>query len=181
MQTQLPYVSSEGGPILIGDFDDLRYWNGNDSTLYTRACLVEEFSVMPIEFNGKNGLVWDFSGPGTAFLLKSGEIEAVFLKYWSDAELPDNSILDLFESGRGRVATASVSVKSGAVLVVWAAEDARRVVPPEAGLGRPKGFAIDGSGYLIQLAVGRYHAVASHYLKGQIEVAALRLRREETT
>src|SRR3954463_13531142 len=97
MNTQLPNVSSEGGPILIGDSTDLRHWNGGDLALYNVACAVEEFAVLPIELGGKSVLSWDFRGPGTAYLVRSQNTEAVFLRYWSDSELSDTAIAGLVE------------------------------------------------------------------------------------
>ena len=71
MNTQLPHVSSEGGPILIGDSADLGHWNGSDLALYNQACAVEGFAVIPIEFDGRIVLSWDVGGGGNGLF---GEI-----------------------------------------------------------------------------------------------------------
>jgi hypothetical protein len=180
-ETQLPHVSSEGGPILIGDFVDLCHWNGSDLALYNHACTVESFAVMPIEFGGKRFLSWDFGGPGTAFLVKSEKTETVLLRYWSDSELSDSAIAGLVEVGDENIATTSFMVVSGRVLVIWAAEDARNILAPANGCGRPKGPSIEDAGYLILLNAGTYEVKSSHYFKNQIEVASLRLLRFEDT
>ena len=177
MKTRFPYVSSEGGPIVIGDYNDLIYWNGSDQTLYSQACKVTEFALMPLEFGGKRGLIWNFSGPGTAFLVKKGDAESVFIKYWSRAELSDRALSELVDAGSEGISTNFLAVISGQVLIIWAAEDARKIVPPTTAFGRPKGLAIDGSGYFISLAVGNYQVQTSHYFKNEVEVAALRLQR----
>ena len=177
MKTQLPYVSSEGGPILIGDSADLRHWNEGDLALYNQACEVNGFAVMPIEFGGKRGLSWDFGGAGTAFLVRSENTEVVFLRYWSDSDLSDNAIAGLMKVDSENITTTSLAVTSGRVLVIWAAEDARNIVAPATGFGRPRGGAIEG--YFVSLDVGKYEVRSSHYFKDQIEVAILRLSRVE--
>jgi len=177
MKTQLPYVSSEGGPIIIGDYNDLIHWNGSDLTLYNQACKVMGFALMPIEFSGKRGLFGDLVGRETAFLVKKGDAELVFIKYWSRPELSDSSLVELADVATESISSNSLAVMSGRVLIIWAAEDASKIVPPKTAFGRPKGLAIDGSGYFISLAVGNYKVDTSHYFKNEVEVAALRLRR----
>src|SRR5438445_612522 len=130
MNTHLPHVSSEGGPILVGDSADLTQWNGSDLLFYKQACAVEDLAVMPIEFDGKSVLSWDFGGAGTAYLVKLEKTEAVFLRFWSNSELSDSDIVGLMEVGSVTIATGSLKVTSGCVLVIWAAEDARNILPP---------------------------------------------------
>src|ERR1051326_4152037 len=113
MKNQLPHVSSEGGPILIGDAIYLRYWNGSDLVSYNQACAVQEFAVRPIEFSGKSALSWDFGGAGTAFLVKAEKTEAVFLRYWAESELSDSAIVGLLEVRNETIATALLKVTSG--------------------------------------------------------------------
>jgi hypothetical protein len=134
---------------------------------------------MPIEFGGKSVLSWDFGGAGTAFLVKSGKTEAVFLRYWSNSELSDSAIVGLMEIGNETVATASLRISSGCALVIWAAEDARNIVVPAISVGRPRGLSIEDSGYFVSLDAGKYEVRSSHYFKDQIEVAILRLSRLE--
>src|SRR2546426_9733915 len=112
MKTQLSHVSSEGGPILIGDSADLRHWNGSDVALYNQACASDQFAVTTVEFGGKNVLSWDFGGAGTAFLVKSDKTEAVFLRFWSNSELSDTVITGLLDIGNDSIATASLTVTS---------------------------------------------------------------------
>lgn len=177
MSTQLSHVSSEGGPVLIGDYEDMHHWNGGEFSLYQEACQVKEFGVKEIAFDGKKSLVWDFGGAGTAYLAKSEPRTTMLVRHWSDGELPDSEIVGLATNPSAQIATATLTVTSGIVLLLWAAEDARQLVPPEAGFGNPKGLAIGDGGCFIALAPGRYEAVSAHYFQNQIEVAALRLTR----
>jgi hypothetical protein len=177
MKTQFPYVSSEGGPILVGDSADLLDWNGSDLTLYNRACEVEQFGVIPIEFGGKTALSWDFGGPGTAFLVKSERTEAIFLRIWSDSDLSDNAMNELVEISNEYISTASLTLRSGRLLAIWAPEDATEIVAPADGFGRPTGLSMGGTAYFLSLDAGRYAVTSSHYFKNEDEVAALRLKR----
>ena len=179
MKSQLPYVSSEGGPILVGDSADIRHWNGSDLSFYQQACAVKEFAIKPIEFGEKIVLSWDFGGAGTAFLVKSEKTEAVFLRYWSNSELSDNAIMGLMNIGDETIATASLIVTSGNVLAIWAAEDARNILEPTTKFGHPRGLSLEGSGYLFSMGTGKYEVKSSHYFKNHIEIASLRISRLE--
>jgi hypothetical protein len=177
MNTQLSHVSSEGGPLLLGDYENLRHWNGNDFALFQKACELRAFAVREIAFAGRTSLVWDFGGADTAYLAKSDPAATILLRYWSDTALSDTEIADLVQLDAESLATATLTVTSGRVLILWAAEDARDLIPPVSGYGTPKGLSIGDGGCFTQLPIGKYEAVASHYFKGKIEVAALRLVR----
>ena len=110
--------------------------------------------------------------------MKSETTEVVFLRYWSGPELSDNAIAGLVEVANENIATASLTVTSGRVLAIWAAEDARNIAAPATGFGRPRGLAIEDAGYVVSLDVGRYEVKSSHYFKNQTEVAVLRLLRK---
>src|SRR5260221_4252352 len=59
----LPHVSSEGGPLILGDFDAVRKWRGMSDSAdhYDTACrLVERANPSPIALGSEDSVVWDF-------------------------------------------------------------------------------------------------------------------------
>jgi len=69
----LPHVSSEGDPIILGDFEALHKWSG-DFESYGAACeLLERGDPSPLSFAGAESVVWDFGGPGTGDIIVPSE------------------------------------------------------------------------------------------------------------
>ena len=82
------HVSSEGGPILVADFEALRSWRGafHDSGDYERACdALGSNSLVEIEVGDDQVLVWDIGGPGTAYLVWVSPEHVSIVRIWPDA------------------------------------------------------------------------------------------------
>ena len=179
---QLPHVSSEGGPILLGDFDVLRKWSGDT---YDSACqLLEQSNPSQLPFGEGESVVWDFGGPGTGDVVVVSESHISVVRIWPDASWTDEhttSVIVASATARFSPAVmAHLTIASGYLLALWAPEDASKFVSPHGAYGVPgPGLSIGDGGTYVRVPCGRYEVTACEWHSDVFDITKLDLRRIE--
>src|ERR1700741_929341 len=108
----LAHVSSEGGPILVGDSRRILQWRGVDGNGldYALACAATESSQLGV-IDGAM-IAWDFGGPGTGFIVAS-PAGFDFVRVWVDRDLDDEMIRGLVSTIPFNATATKISVRSG--------------------------------------------------------------------
>lgn len=184
----LPHVSSEGGPIILGDFETLRAWRGvsDPSGHYDTACeLVERTNPSPIKVGSGNSLVWDFGGPGTGDIIVVNNKHISIVRIWPDAswtESETEAVIVASATARfGSELAAYLTIHSGYLLALWATEDASGFLLPRGESGIPEpGLSIGDGGAYVRVPCGRYEVSACEWQAERFDIAKLDLRRTET-
>jgi len=178
----LPHVSSEGGPIILGDFETLRTWRGI-AEHYDSACqLVRRANPSPIPLGGADSLVWDFGGPGTGDIVVVSDTHVSVVRIWPDAswtEAETESVVVSSATTRfGSAVVAYLTIRSGYLLVLWATEDASEFLPPRGEHGVPEpGLSIGDGGAYVRIPCGRYEITTCEWQTDNFDVTKLDLRR----
>ena len=183
----LPHVSSEGGPILLGDFETLRTWRGasDSSDHYDTACkLLERSNPSLLAFGGAESVVWDFGGPGTGDIVVVSESHISVVRVWPDDSWTDDHTASVvIASATARLGTAvmaHVSITSGYLLALWAPEDASEFSSPQDSRGVPTpGLSIGDGGAYVRVPCGRYEITTCEWQSDECDITKLDLRRPE--
>jgi len=178
----LPHVSSEGGPIILGDFKALRSWRGIAGD-YDRACLlVEQTNPASIDVAGVNSMVWDFGGAGTGDIVIVSDLHVSVVRIWPDAswtEAETESVITCSATARyGSAVLLHLTIESGYLLALWATEDASRFSPPQGACGVPNpGLSIGDGGAYVRIPCGSYEVTACEWQTDRFDVTKVDLRR----
>jgi hypothetical protein len=182
---RLPHVSSEGGPIILGDFEALRGWRGisDSSGHYEAACqLVERANPSPIAVGGADCLVWEFGGPGTGEIVLVSDTQLSVVRIWPDGSWTEAeteaAVISAATARYGTARMAQFTIKSGYLLALWATEDASAFLAPHAAQGVPQpGLSIGDGGTYLRTPCGRYEVTACEWQAGNYDITKLDLRR----
>ena len=181
----LPHVSSEGGPIILGDFEALRTWRGCSelSCDYNIACeLIGRVNPSPITLNGLEALIWDFGGPGTGFIVIASDAHISVVRVWPEpgwTEIKFESVVVSSASERfGTEVMANVTISSGYLLALWAPEDASKFLPPHGAQGVP-GPGLSISGVYVRVPCGKYEVTTSEWHQEKFATLKIDLRKME--
>ena len=183
----LPSVSSEGGPIILGDFEALRAWRGisGSSSHYDTACeFVERANPSPISMSGVDCLVWDFGGPGTGDIVVVSDKHISVVRIWPDASWTesesDSVVVSSATSRFGEAIIAHLTISSGYLLALWATEDASEFSAPCGTQGFPDpGLSTGSGGAYVRVPCGRYEITACEWEEDKFSITKLDLRRTE--
>lgn len=152
------HVSTEGGPLLIVDFNAARGWSGVDGGDYQRVSggldAHEDLRGLQVEVLGEPALVWEMP-TGTADVWRRSDQSLLLCRPWLEpesrheellADLPPNDPLHI---GHFRLT-------SGWLVVVWAAETGSELaqVLPQDGLALD--LSVGSAGIMLSLAPGDY-------------------------
>ena len=144
MTQTLPYINSEGGPILIGDYQRMLRWRGiaEDGSDYDMACHVTDLSNIGVIDD--TAIAWDFGGPGSAYILsEAGSL--TLLRYWADHNIEESEYRQLEAQIRFEQTGVRLNIPSGTVLLLWATEDGRTITEIDGDSGYPEGdFSMGG-------------------------------------
>jgi hypothetical protein len=180
----LPHVSSEGGPIILGDFEALRKWHGISdlSNHYDTACqLVERANPSLITLGGADSLVWEFGGEGTGHIVVVSDTHISVVRIWPDASWTvaetESVIVSSATARFGTAVMAHLTITSGYLLALWATEDASEFSPPRGAQGVPEPGSHDGA--YVRIPCGRYEITACDWKTGKFDVTKLDLRKTE--
>jgi hypothetical protein len=177
---QLPHVSSESGPILLGDFDVLRKWRGD---AYDSACqLLERSNPSQFPFGDGKSVVWDFGGPGTGDVVVVGESHISVVRIWPGANWTDeHTKLVTVASATARFSPAvlaHLTIASGYLLALWAPEDASKFLSPHGPCGVPgPRLSIGDGGTYVRVPCGTYEVTACEWQSDGFDITKLDLRR----
>lgn len=152
----LGHVSTEGGPLLIADRTAIASWAGVDTDDYdqlARALDVSEPRALAVTRGGLLGLAWNVP-TGTTQIWRTGPSSLLLTRSWVDdvKDLPDLANLPM-ENGE---ALGAVSIRSGWLVVVWAAESCESVLAVEPKDGLSLDLSVGGAGLVIRMATGEY-------------------------
>ena len=160
---RIGYVSTEGGPLLVGDLDLARSWRGafGDGADYGRACQALETAAgargVQIEVNGKPAIVWDMP-TGIAEVWRLTANSLVLSRPW----FADNVDVDLVGyqlatlPAQTQVVLGNLDLSSGWLLVMWAAEDGGDVIHIDPIDGLTLNLSVGDAGVIAALPAGRY-------------------------
>lgn len=168
---KLGYVCSEGGPILLGDAGDIRYWESDGSGAdYEKACTVferEDVFGGTVLVNAHKGIVWEMGGAGTGNIFLSKEA-IMIVRSWTDGieENPDflSTIIEMpMETS---TSIGEIEIYSETLAIMWAAECGQCITLDDIGLGllssgqRPSGDMVTGcSAFIVGVKNGVYQCL----------------------
>lgn len=144
------YISSEGGPFIIGDLNILSLWRGvsEEGTDYESACeTVGDSCVAEMVVGPGNAVIWHTGSAGSAALMPMGN-QISLMHYWADDFLPPEVLTDCLNRSAGSLVDSGISLSfpSGCLLAAWAPEDLRTCVVTGETQGEPDGdFSVGGS------------------------------------
>ena len=178
----LPCVSSEGGPLLIADFEALRSWRGafHDSGDYTRACeALGSADVAQIQTGAHQAVVWDMGGPGTAHIVQVSPLHLSIVRLWPDAawseEEYEQTVISAATQWFSPEERARLRIHSGYLLALWAPEDMSAGGSPAGDSGVPDDLSIGDGGVYVKVPSGEYLVTAIGWLAGNYDVTKLDL------
>lgn len=146
---------------MISDRDAAVQWHGasGDGADYWRAC--EPLNASPdlrglqLELAGEDVVIWDMPA-GTADVWRVGERSIQLTWSWlDDFNLEARAELAALPRGDSTNAGA-VAVRSGWLLVMWAADDGAELVGIAPSPGLALDLSVGGSGVLVEVPAGRY-------------------------
>jgi hypothetical protein len=178
MKPGLPTVSSEGGPILIGDLERVRKWRGVDETGTSPDYLLACNKVRSSAFANIDDslLVWNFGGPGTGFLVRTNEMIS-FIRVWANEEVTDHMIIELTRKIEFSPAENHLRIFSGTIVFLWAPEDGRSIAITNGDSGVPSGdFCMDGTAFFMKVGQGVFGIESAASENGDLQFKALRMR-----
>jgi hypothetical protein len=177
---RLPYISSEGGPLLLADEVALREWKGSfhEGTDYERACRVVTNGHIGALDDGRI-LVWDIDGAGTAFLTSYDEFSLQLVRFWADEDPSEDQIVEMASLTTPTGERSNVCFTTSPAIVVWACEEITQMtLPPDALPGVPDGdWSMGGTVYSLPIAPGLYSAEVGRYESDGLAVLSLVCRR----
>lgn len=177
----LPYVSSEGGPIIIGDHEALKIWRGNThgGSHYKLACDSNEFSnFTKIDFEDRSAILWGTEGIDTTWLVKIPHGLAL-VRYFADEILADDRLLEIATNDEPATfgAPISIDIPSGVVLIAWAPEDISGLSIPVGDSGIPDGELSMGHTAMYQrVKSGPYIVSRSTFKTSDVEFAVMKIQ-----
>ena len=179
----LPHVSSEGGPVLVADFDTLRSWRGafHDSGDYDRACqTLGAATLAQIQIGSHQALVWDIGGPGTADIVLVSPMHISIVRIWPDASWSDEQCERVVVSAAtercGTHELAQLSIHTGYLLALWAPEDMSSGGTPSGVFGVPHDLSIGDGGAYIRVPLGCYSVTACEWQTETYNITKIDLR-----
>jgi hypothetical protein len=162
LNSKYPYISTEGGPIIVADFSTLSGWKGafDSGQDYERACksLTEGKSIAQMTVNGGTAVVWNFGGAGTANVVDIGS-DITLVRYWADDFLDDTSLIDLLRESLADVLDSGLHQEflSDCLLASWATEDTSDWKIPNGQRGEPEGtLSVGHAAACLKVSPGRY-------------------------
>lgn len=156
-RSQVGWVSSEGGPFLIGAIESIVDWDGNDLSKYEELCeMLGDNRAMAFKLSNRVVVAWD-PGAGSARVFAS-DSEIVLEMMWSEGPINPTDKPQ-------QAPLATLDVPSGRLGILWSPEDGRVLTSAPSAPARPKGLAIDGSSLVLQIRAGKYEAIV-----GDVEV-----------
>jgi hypothetical protein len=151
-------VSTEGGPLLIADRELAAGWTGAFGTDYQRACDLfdadPDVPGGPVALNGGWGMVWDMP-TGTAEVWRRGAAQLTISRPWVDPDdVTSGQLAD--EPPRRAARFGQLEIRSGWLLIVWAAEEGREASFTAPGDGVALDLSIGHAGLIVAVPVGQY-------------------------
>jgi hypothetical protein len=157
---RLGYISTEGGPLLIGDRQVALNWKGasGDGADYQRACKQLEsnpgIAGAEIHIAGSVAIVWDMP-TGTADVWRRTPSSLSLTRSWLDSDNDRGAVLaELPPDNPVRLGT--FRLESGWLVVVWAVENGEDIDHVEPASARALDLSVGHAGILVDFPNGTY-------------------------
>lgn len=156
----LGFVSSESGPLLLVDVEDLEHWGGTARGDYERIChWLDDRPGLPgyeTEVGAKRGLVWELGGPGTSDVFRRSPHDLLLCRAWVESISQDAAERRPQEADR----FGAITVRSGWLLAFWpTASGAEIELPDTPSDGQQVEVSgVADAGLLVSLEPGAYFA-----------------------
>lgn len=177
-----PHVSSEGGPVLLADFDALRSWKGgsHDSSDYEKACeTLCDATVAQIQVGSHQVIAWDMGGPGTADIIQVSPTHISIVRIWPDESWTEDDCEQASVAAAverfGTEELARLSIHSGYLLALWAPEDMSNAGNPLGDSGIPDDLSIGDGGAYVSAQNGCYVVTACEWRTDVYDVTKIDL------
>lgn len=178
-----PHVSSEGGPVLLSDFDALRSWRGayHDPGDYERVCeTMGDEPLTQIQVGAHHAIAWHIGGPGTADIIQVSPTHISIVRIWPDASWTENDCDQAAFAAAcerfGEHELARLSISSGYLLALLAPEDMSAGGDPSGDLGVPEDLSIGDGGAYVRLQTGCYVVTACEWHADIYDVTKIDLK-----
>jgi hypothetical protein len=179
----LPHVSSEGGPVLVADFETLRSWRGafHESGDYETACETLGFdTVAELPIGSHLAVVWNIGGPGTADIVIFSPEHISIVRIWPDGSWTDQeceqAVISAATERFGSEELAQITISSGYLLALWAPEDMSAGGSPVGESGVPEDLSIGDGGAYVRVPSGYYSVTACEWQTSIYDVTKIDLR-----
>ncbi|MFZ0304941.1 MAG: hypothetical protein WAL75_19780 [Terracidiphilus sp.] len=151
-------VNAESGLLLVADGALLACWTGAEGPDYDRACGIFDRNTgidgTEIDIGNGKAILWKMKGAGTASIFKLAAGRFSITRVWPhdprDASIP-RLIAD--RPAERMVRLGNVSVESGNLTVLWAAEKGIGMeLAPNVAAGYPRAdLSIDTAGFIVRV------------------------------
>ncbi len=157
---RIGYVSSEGGPFLIGDYQVLRHWEGIETDDYDMLIQNGE-EDFPHNVAGQSVAVWDPEGGALVSVHNRKNGDLVLIKSFEELE-ENEKYMDC--QGQDETLICTIEISSGMLLLLQATESAADLkMPPAKILTRPAGdWAFEDSVLAIPVNNGHYRCISDY-------------------
>jgi hypothetical protein len=164
MRNWLGEINSEGGPLIIGDLEDLAQWNGifgdgsDYDQLFDLPYLNGDPGVTAIRMGDADVIVWEIEGAGTSDVFRTSDGLTVVRSWPIDQDgRYINSALSELPLTHAQF-LSHILVYSETLVISWSVEDIGSFVKPSfIDAAIPLGeLSVGGSALLVHLSNGRY-------------------------
>ena len=156
----IDFVSSEGGPLLIGDRDGIIGWRGADGDDYDRLAAAFEAQGEPPAVRIDDGTV-----RALAWIVWAGSYEVCRLApdviLLVDAREEEAGSRRVSLGGRSVRALDDFTSRSGWLVILWAPESAIELASVEPEDGRAPDLSIGGAALIVALPPGDYEVLGT--------------------
>lgn len=155
---QIGYISTEGGPVLIGDYEIITKWNGIMTDDYEKLIEANEEDFI-YKIADKNVVVWDPEGGACISIHCNNKDDFTFIK--SFIALKDNDkYIDAI--GQNEEVLGEVEIFSNTLLILYATESGALLEPLKDNSIRrlTGGLAFENSVLSIPVSNGIYRCVS---------------------
>ena len=158
---QLGHVSTEGGPLLVIDRDDLAQWQGIEGKDYARAdqLLALQRPGAEIDVGPVKGILWDMP-TGTAYIFRVRDGSLLINRPWPRSNDPETASVDnnaLAQLPRDQVRRfGTLNVRSSWIAVLWAPEPGLEIFEAAPQDGLELSLSVGNSAIVVRLSAGAY-------------------------
>ena len=157
---QVGYVSTEGGPLLVGDYKVLTKWNGCETEDYDTLledCMAPEDCIYNVE--KQEIVVWEPEGGAIISIHKDDKNNLILIKSFEDIR-KNNKYVGCI--GKDETIIGQIEISSEAILVIYATESGALLEPliGDEVTRLTGGLVFGDSALAIPIPNGTYHCVA---------------------
>ena len=170
---QIGHVSSEGGPLLVGDYCVLKQWNGIENDDYD-LLIQNPLEDFPHKIGGRTTIAWDTLGGAVVSVHVKDKGSIVLVRSYEEVAGNDKYV-DC--PGQDEELIGVITIISETMLVLHATESAALLEPPRrnSAPGPSGALVFEGSALAIPLCNGDYRLTSDYVFGGDGFFCAKRL------